>query len=229
MPVEGEPFERAAEIVSAAHVACFEWPDAPASSNELRAASCFALGTALRENERLRNRSGADWTPYLAFQNGCAFGGKASCEARERESVRPPLTIASSTPSPTENDIAEAQAPATSGSDIPGANLHVDTMNVDGIRLDDIQCRVHGNVVGGLLGTIIVGAGFKSRRYQLVACSQGKGIEARVYWSGKGGRMADIHATGRDAPINACVAKALGGAVSTVNGDCAATLILPKP
>ena len=181
----------------------------------------MVLADALKKNTRLLNRSGAEWTPYLAYSNGCSLGDDAGCEAMKKETARPP----SETRAASAAQVGPLDAPAKEGpSDVEGANLHMTGMNVDGIALDDVACKLQDPNVGGILGGIVLGAGFKSKKAALDGCSKGVTTRTRVRWTGQGGRMTNIKAAGKDAATNRCVERALTGAVSTVSGSCAATV-----
>ena len=108
--------------------------------------------------------------------------------------------------------------------DVPGANLHIDSVNVDGVQLKDVACKTSGGGFGGLFGSLAIGAGFKERKAKLQACAP-KAVESRVAWKSANNRMTDLHVTGNSPAINRCVERALAGAPSTVAGVCAATVV----
>lgn len=117
----------------------------------------------------------------------------------------------------------EAAQKARATDDVGGATLRMGRMSVDGLVLSDIACRTTDNGLGGLFGGIAVGAGFKAKKAALDACSKSV-VTTRVKWSGVGGKMKDITASGPDPKVNKCVERALAGAVSTTSGVCAATV-----
>ncbi len=175
------------------------------------------LADALKKNTRLLNRSGAEWTPYLAYSNGCSLGDDAGCEAMKKETARPP----SETRAASAAQVGPLDAPAKEGpSDVEGANLHMTGMNVDGIALDDVACKLQDPNVGGILGGIVLGAGFKSKKAALDGCSKGVTTRTRVRWTGQGGRMTNIKAAGKDAATNRCVERALTVGVQRSKNCC---------
>lgn len=121
---------------------------------------------------------------------------------------------------------AQAALPAE---DVPGANLRIRSITVDGVALSDVACHLEGGGVGGFLAGMMVGAGFKERRTQLDACSKQEVAHTRVAWLGQGGTMTRVKASGSSAAVNQCVERALTGAPSTVSGACAATVSHGKP
>lgn len=123
-----------------------------------------------------------------------------------------------------EHELTAAAAPKPAD-DVEGANLTMGGVQADGVRLKNIACKTKGSALGGLFGGITVVAGFKSRKARLDACSPKEIAETRVKWTSAGGRMMKIHAVGASGARNACVEKALAGALSTVEGVCAATLL----
>jgi hypothetical protein len=118
-----------------------------------------------------------------------------------------------------------APPPPAPPSDEGGAHLSIGSIEADGVRLADLSCdHVEGGVGGGIFGGIALAAGFKSRKAQLDAC--GAKADARVAWTGAGGAMTHVKATGASALVNRCVESALDGAPSTITGACSATVRL---
>jgi len=102
---------------------------------------------------------------------------------------------------------------------LAGANLHVDGITGNGMKLDEVACKVSG--LGGMFGAMTVVASFSPRKGRLDACAKTK-TEVVVKWVGKGGAMTDIRASGGPPPVNACVERALAGSKVALAGPCAA-------
>lgn len=146
-----------------------------------------------------------------SFHQACAAGNEDGC--RGEEEMKP---------------AASATASGAGANDIEGADLTMSGLDADGVKLRDIACRTGGAGLGGLFGGITVAAGFKARKAKLDACSPKAVVETRVKWTSNGGRMGQVHALGKNAAMNACIEKALAGAVSTMPGVCAATVVHGK-
>src|SRR6185437_15485665 len=84
-------------------------------------------------------------------------------------------------------------------------------LEADGVRLEGVACKVDGAM--GLLGSLVIAAGFAKRRAQLDACTHGKPQRTTVAWTAAGGVMSKVKADGRDARTARCVEKALSGRV----------------
>lgn len=192
----------AAAETNAAKIGCSVL-GATADNRELRADSCVAYGQALRASHD-------DGGALRAFRDACELGDRRACDAVKK--LEP------------ENDAPKVAEKPKVASDVDGANLNMTSMNVDGLLLRDISCRTEGGGIGGLFGGIALGAGFKARRAQLDACSPKETVETRVKWTGAGGRMTSVKATGKDPAVNKCVERALTGAVATIAGACAASV-----
>lgn len=110
-------------------------------------------------------------------------------------------------------------------SDVPGANMHIQTVTINGVTVQDVECRTQGGGLGGLLGTMTVGKPFADKKAALDRCVQGRQL-VRVRWEGVGGKMTKV--TVLSTPDNACVVRTLNGAASTIEGVCAASIELGK-
>lgn len=85
-----------------------------------------------------------------------------------------------------------------------------------------------GGGLGGLFGGVAIGTAFKARKGKLDACSPKAKTEARVTWTGSGGKVTNVAATAADPKVAKCVERALAGAPSIVSGVCAATVHVGK-
>ncbi|CAN5923995.1 hypothetical protein BH11MYX4_BH11MYX4_41400 [soil metagenome] len=169
------------------------------------AVGCITFGLLARDGMGMPASAEAART---AFHRGCTLGNKDGCKA--------------------EADLRReaSKANALPASDVPGANITVESIKADGTELKNIACKTDG--LAGMLGGIALGAGFKSRKGQLDACSPKGIVDTRVAWKTAGSRMSEVHATGKDAATSRCVERALAGAPSTVPGVCAATVVHGK-
>jgi hypothetical protein len=102
---------------------------------------------------------------------------------------------------------------------VPGANLTVSGMEVDGVLLETLSCKVDGL---GLLGAVVVGATIAKQRGALRAC----GLQAAVPvgWTIQRGSVIDATASSGDAKKDACIVRALKQIKSTDDGVCRAKL-----
>lgn len=174
------------------------------SGRKVRGEACLAYG---QTRERAQDSTGA----RRAYHDGCELGNDEACAAMK--TVPDSARVADATKGP---------------EDVPGANLSMASMDVDGLTLKDIACRTEGGGIGGLFGGIALGAGFKAKKAQLDACSPNAAKETRVRWTGVSGRMTKVEASGPDAKTNKCVERALTNAVATTSGLCAATVVHGK-
>lgn len=119
---------------------------------------------------------------------------------------------------------AIASAPPAADADVSGANFRIAKLNVDDVRLSAVACRLApGSDVSGLFGPAVIGAGFRERQSRLDACSRNL-TETRITWVAVNSKTIKVRATSDDPKVNACVERALTGAVAMVDGACGATL-----
>ncbi|MFT3767597.1 MAG: hypothetical protein QM820_19255 [Minicystis sp.] len=100
---------------------------------------------------------------------------------------------------------------------MPGANLRVEGMEVDGVLIETLSCKVDGV---GLLGAMVVGATLAKQRGALRAC----GLKAAVPvgWTIRRGSASEATASSGDAKKDACIVRALKQIKSTDDGVCRA-------
>lgn len=105
---------------------------------------------------------------------------------------------------------------------IPGANLSIANATTDGLKAEQISCRMEGAMA--LLGAVLVTAWMAPQKSKLDACGPA-GTKVRVAWKTSGGRREFLTAQG-EPKLKACVEKALAPAKTPVDGHCAATIVL---
>lgn len=135
------------------------------------------------------------------------------------EPSAPPSASASALPAPetvpnTRSESAEDK--------IPGANLSIANATTDGLKAEQISCRMEGAMA--LLGAVLVTAWMAPQKSKLDACGPA-GTKVRVTWKTSGGKREFLTAQG-DPKLKACVEKALAPAKTPVDGHCAATIVL---
>lgn len=105
----------------------------------------------------------------------------------------------------------------------PGANLHVGSMTVDGLTVEDLACRAEGL---GILGSMLVVGGLSKKKPALDACGKGK---VHVEWTATKGSVSKVTAKAENnAKVEACVAKVLKGTAAPFEGECTATVTIGK-
>lgn len=187
------------------------------------AASCNGMG-------QLFHRGGDEKEAARAFGKGCEGGNGSSCHnlgvllasgkiprddkllaiARERackageQEDCAPLASANG---------SSAGAPVS----VPGANITVSGMEVDGVLIETLSCKVDGL---GLLGAVVVGATLAQQRGALRAC--GLTAAVPVGWTIQRGAAIDATASSGDAKKDACIVRALKQIKSTDDGVCRA-------
>jgi hypothetical protein len=187
------------------------------------AASCNGLG-------QLFHRAGDEKEAARAFGKGCEAGHGSSChnlgvllasgklprDDKLLASVRERACKAG------EQEDCAPLAPAESSSagasiSVPGANLTVSGMEVDGVVLETLSCKVDGL---GLLGTMVVGATLAKQRGALRACKLTAAVP--VGWTIQRGSVIDATASSGDAKKDACIVRALKQVKSADDGVCRA-------
>lgn len=108
---------------------------------------------------------------------------------------------------------------------VPGANLKVGSMEADGLKVQDFQCRVDGG--GALFGTLAVVGVLAKRKKALDKCAP-KGEAPDVSWTFRKGKTIDIVVDNVDPKVGACVKKAMAKVPAPLEGQCAATILIGK-
>ena len=102
--------------------------------------------------------------------------------------VEPVVTAAptpTATPTAAPTAVASA-APTSTLSEPAGANLHVGSMSVDGLTLEDLACKADGL---GMLGSMIVVGSIAKKKAALNACGKGK---PRATWTATKGTIGTV-------------------------------------
>jgi len=192
--------------------------------------SCNGLG-------QLFHRAGDDESAETYFRIGCDTGHGVSCHnlaalimggyakmdhallerararacaAGEKEDCEPiKATQAAAAKGGTTKS---ASAPA-----VPGATLTVESMTADGVRVENLSCKVDGL---GLLGAVVVVGTVAKQKAALRAC--GVSAPVPVTWTITHGNVTAATADTGNAKKDACVVAALKQVHSTSDGPCAA-------
>lgn len=110
---------------------------------------------------------------------------------------------------------------AAQSAKVPGANLRIGSATVDGLTLEELECRVEGGGLG-LLGNMALIGALAKRKSSIDKCGK-KGTLVEVTWTAAGGKITKSEGTGREGE---CVAKLLKKLSTPVDGECAATIVL---
>jgi hypothetical protein len=131
---------------------------------------------------------------------------------------------------PTGSDSVDNPVPAVGSSNnaVPGANITMGEVTVDGVTVKSLSCRTGGGGLGALLGTLTLTAGISKRRAQLDRCGSPGKQATPIHWHQGGGKITKVTASGPDPKRNRCVQQALMGAVATQDAECMATVVHGK-
>ncbi len=105
---------------------------------------------------------------------------------------------------------------------VPGANVQVGSMAIDGLRVRELECRL--DQVGSL-GALALAATLAKQKRALDRCAP-KGDAATVYWRFDGSATRDVKIEGVDEGTARCVAKAMKRVKGTVPALCAAIVLI---
>lgn len=154
----------------------------------------------------------------------------ASVSAAEPAPLPPPTVAATATAAPSASAPAAPKDPpaASTGLDVPGANLSIGSISADGFEMKDIACKSEdaGGLGGLVLGPALAGV-LSKKKAQLRACSP-KGGEARVRFVMDAGKVLSAEAKAETPQIEACVIKVVKSVQAPLGGTCAATLDLSR-
>jgi hypothetical protein len=181
--------------------------------------ACFNLGVIHLKGEGAPKNEVAG---KAAMKAACALEHEQACGiVEELEGERAAAAAPAS---------AQAAAPPSSG--VPGATLTMGSLSADGLSAKDISCRIDGGGGGGglfgaLTGPAVIIGSLAKKKPQLDRCAP-QGAEVRVRWSFSRGRVTKAEAVDAKPPMKACVEAVVKSAVSTMDGECAATLLLGK-
>jgi hypothetical protein len=172
---------------------------------EARAMACFVWGSASRDG---KGATADDKEALRAFETGCRLREEMACDARR--------------------EILAAQAKKQDEeSGVPGANLNVASITTNGVTVEKIACKSEGGL-GGMFGSLALGKPFADKKKALDGCVKGGSKKVRVRWNAVSGKMKDVKVISAPDASNACIEKALTGAVATVPGTCAASVDVGK-
>ncbi|MGH1345938.1 MAG: tetratricopeptide repeat protein [Nannocystales bacterium] len=104
---------------------------------------------------------------------------------------------------------------------VEGANVSIGSIAVDGLSASNLQCRRDGGggLFGGAMGAI---SGISKRKKKLMKCAS-KPEDVRVRWNAEGGKIKAVEVKASSPKVEACVKKAVKGAMAAFGGTCAAT------
>jgi hypothetical protein len=187
------------------------------------AASCNGLG-------QLFHRAGDDKEAARAFGKGCDGGHGAACHNLgallvsgkiPRDERLLAIVRERACKAGVQEDcapLAPAEASSAGASiSVPGANLTVSGMEVDGVSVETLSCKVDGV---GLFGAVLVGATLAKQRGAFRACGMKTAVP--VGWTTQRGSVIDATASSGDAKKDACIVRALKQIKSTDDGVCRA-------
>jgi TPR repeat protein len=114
----------------------------------------------------------------------------------------------------------EAAAPAGG---IAGANLTVGSMSVNGMTVNDLECRLAS--MGFMAAMQLVGS-IAAQKKAMDRCAP-KGAAPYVKWTFSGGKAQAVEVTGaNDTKLEKCVAKAAAKMESAMDGECGAYFLV---
>ncbi|MCB9754298.1 MAG: sel1 repeat family protein [Myxococcales bacterium] len=176
-------------------------PDARAGAARFRqgcelglASACFNLGVAYYKGEGVLR----DFVRAAELlRTACDGGHEAACEPADKVGRQ-------------------------ARSRVPGANVEVGALDIDGLRVRELECRL--DTVGSL-GALALAATLAKQRARLDRCAP-KGAAPVVRWRYDGEAIADIVVEEVDAKTARCVAQAMERVKGTVPARCAAIVLI---
>jgi hypothetical protein len=122
-------------------------------------------------------------------------------------------------------------APAASASSAPaasGAHVAMGKLSVDGLTARDVSCHVAGGgLLGALIGPAAIIGSIAKRKAELDLCAPA-GAEPKVAWTFAGGRTTAVAVSEVTVTVGRCVERVVKSAVTTGDGECAATLVIGR-
>jgi TPR repeat protein len=119
---------------------------------------------------------------------------------------------------------AEQLAAAQDPNAIANANLSVGSMDVNGMTIQDLQCRMSGGG-GGLFGSMALVATLADKKKALDKCAP-KGAAPIVRWDFEGGKTKVVNVDDPSAQVAACIEKVMKKVPATMEAQCRATLLV---
>lgn len=110
---------------------------------------------------------------------------------------------------------------AKANAKVANANLRVGSATVDGLTVNELECRVEGGGLG-LLGNMALIGALAKRKAKIDKCGK-PGAMAEIRWTATGGKISKAEGVG---PEGECVAKQLRGLATPADGECAAMIVI---
>lgn len=107
---------------------------------------------------------------------------------------------------------------------VAGANISVGSLEADGLKAVDLECRATSGG-GGLFGTLGIVAGLAKSKKALDRCAP-DGEAPTVFWTAKSNGLSDVRVEAVDSKTASCVKKALEKSAMPLEGECAATILI---
>ncbi|KIG18634.1 hypothetical protein DB30_07649 [Enhygromyxa salina] len=118
---------------------------------------------------------------------------------------------------------ADKLAAAQDPNAVVGANLNVGSMDVNGMTIMDLQCRLSGG--GGLFGSMALAGTLAEKKKAFDKCAP-KGAAPIVRWDFDGGKTHVLHVDDPSEQVAACVEKIMKKVPATMQAQCRATLLI---
>lgn len=115
--------------------------------------------------------------------------------------------------------LAAAQDPNA----VAGANVNVGSMDVNGMTIQDLQCRISGG--GGLFGTMALVATLADKKKAFDKCAP-KGAAPIIRWDFAGNNTNVINVDDPSEQVAACVEKVMKKVPATMEAQCKATVLI---
>jgi len=125
-------------------------------------------------------------------------------------------------PPPSEDPPGEpsAKPPADTAKNV----VTIESITLDGVTLEHVECRVDGL---GLMATLVIAQVFSARRAELALCMPGDN-PLTVRWSFEANRVTEVTAEDADARQSKCLSQALVGGPAPGRGQCTAVVQPPR-
>ncbi|GEM_PF-917997 len=162
------------------------------------AGACYNLGVIYSTGQGVAvdDVEGEAW-----MREACTLGDQDGCEAAE--------------------ELAAARDPSA----VVGANLRVGSLEVNGMAIRDLQCRLDG---GGVFGSMALAGALAKNKKAFDKCAP-KGAAPIVRWD-FGGRKTTVISVDDPAPkVAACVEAVMKKVAPGMDAQCRATLLIGAP
>lgn len=107
-----------------------------------------------------------------------------------------------------------------------GATISIDSMEVDGVRIRDLNCDLSSG--GGLMGGMVVASTLASQKQALDACAPDGGAY-KAEWTWTAGETTVDKVEGTPSAGADCVKKALSNMESGSTGTCRSAVLVGNP